>query len=48
MEVLWCGTYSFSSLSEKIRESNRFANFITKAALSSQLLKDLSVGPAGY
>ena len=48
VEKLWGGTDSFSSLSEKIRKSNRCANVITKAALSSQLLKDLSVGPAGY
>ena len=48
VKVLWDRTYGFSSLSEKTRQSNHLKiSFITKAALSSQLFKDLSVGPAG-
>ena len=39
VKVLWDRTYSFSSLSEKTRKSNQFADVITKAALFSQLFK---------
>ena len=40
IEGLWDGAYGLSSLSEKTRESNHFADVITKAALSPHLFKD--------
>ena len=47
MQGLWDGAYDLSSLiSKKPRKSMHFANVFTKAALSAQLWKILSVGLA--
>ena len=48
VQGLWDGAYGLSSLiSKKPRKSTHFANVFTKAALSAQLWKILSVSLAG-
>ena len=45
--MLWNGTYGFSSLSEKIRKSNRSQMSLQRQHFLVSYLKTLSVGPAG-
>ena len=45
--MLWDGTYSFSSLSEKTRKSNRLQVSLQRQHFLLSYLKTLSVGPAG-
>ena len=47
MQVLWDGTYGFSSLSEKTRKSNRLQMSLQRQHFLLSYLKTLSVGPAG-
>ena len=47
MKVLWDGTYRFSSLSEKIRKSNRLQISLQGRHFLSSYLKTPSVGPIG-
>ena len=46
MKVLWDGTYGFSSLSEKTRQSNCFQMSLQRQHFLLSYLKTLSVGPA--
>ena len=47
IKVLWDGTYSLSSLSEKTRKSNRLQMSLQRQHFLLSYLKTLSVGPAG-
>ena len=47
MKVLWDGTYRFSSLSEKIRKSNRLQISLQGRHFLPSYLKTPSVGPIG-
>ena len=47
VKVLWDGTYSFSSLSEKTRKSNHLQMSLQRQHFLLSYLKTLSVGPAG-
>ena len=48
VKVLWDGTYSFSSLSEKTRKSKHLQmSFLQRQHFLVSYLKTLSVGPAG-
>ena len=47
VQVLWDGTYGFSSLSEKTRKSNHLQMSLQRQHFLLSYLKTLSVGPAG-
>ena len=47
VKVLWDGTYSFSSLSEKTRKSKHLQMSLQRQHFLLSYLKTLSVGPAG-
>ena len=47
VKVLWHGTYSFSSLSEKPRKSNHLQMSFQRQHFLLSYFKTLSVGPAG-
>ena len=47
VKVLWDGTYGFSSLSEKTRQSNHLQMLLQRQHFLLSYLKTLSVGPAG-
>ena len=47
VKVLWDGTYSFSTLSQKTRKSNHLQMSLQRQHFVLSYLKTLSVGPAG-